>query len=113
MRILTYILALWLSPALLGAVPLEQAPIVPKAKKLEETGRYESPKNFADTVKWYERSLKRQGGARWYSIINSPKVRARHAASRSRKTAWQGINIYEVDGHVRIFVIPKAAEASD
>ena len=107
MRTLIICMALLMTSDVVLATPLEEAPVIPKAKTLAEPGRYESPRNFADTVKYYERALKRQGGARWYPIINSPKVKAKHAASRSKKTAWQGINIYEVDGHVRIFVIPR------
>ena len=109
--LLTLIFVLSPFNAAFGSPP-EEAPIIPNATKLEEIGRYESPRNFAETVKYYERALKRQGGARWYPIINSPKVKAKHAASRSSKTAWQGINIYELDGHVRIFVIPRQEDAS-
>ena len=110
MRALMILTAVLMTASVALAIPLEEAPVIPKAKKLAEPGRYESPRNFADTVKYYERALKRQGGARWYPIINSPKVKAKHAASRFKKTAWQGINIYEVDGHVRIFVIPRHAD---
>ena len=87
--------------------PQTAATLVPGAKPLAEPGRYESSRSYDDTVDFYRRVFQRTGGVRWYNIVNQPTVKAKHVASLRSKTKWQGINIYERQGKVRIFIVPR------
>lgn len=82
------------------------APLVPGAIELEDIGRYESPRSFDDTVKYYERYFRGDRQRRWRHIVNLPTVRAQHVENKKQESGWLGINIYEHRGKVRIYVIP-------
>ncbi len=88
--------------------PLD-APLVPGASSVGEPGRYRSPRNFDDTLDFYERLFK-TGGARWRSIVNLPGIKAKHLESTRRSTKWEGINLYEYKGQVRLYVVPRDAK---
>ena len=88
-----------------------EAPLVPGAIPLEEAGRYTSPRNYDDTVNYYQRYFRSKGGARWHHIVNLPSIKAKHIKSLRKSTLWEGINIYEAKGQVRFFVIPRAVPA--
>lgn len=92
--------------ALAGADNVE-APIVSGARALGEPGRYESAKSFDSTIEWYKRKFKTTGGVRWRSIVNLPSIKAKHLQSVRKRTNWAGINIYEHQGRVRLFVVPR------
>jgi hypothetical protein len=108
-------MSLWLALFLLAApaeerpapAALTEAPIIPGAIPLSEPGRYQSPRNYPETLDYYRRLFARTGGVRWRNIVNQPDIRAKHAASLRRKTRWQGLNIYEKQGHVRIYVVQR------
>ena len=40
------------------------------------------------------------------SIVNQPGVKAVHIANPSGKGAWEGLNVYEANDEVRIYVVP-------
>ncbi len=87
------------------------APVVPGATPTGEPGRYESPKTYDDTLTHYKWYFKTRGGVRWRNVVNLPQIRAKHIESTRPKTRWQGLNIYEMQGKVRIFVVPRDPEA--
>lgn len=91
--------------------PPQKAPLVPDAAPLAETGRYESKRTFDEVLEFYKRTFKSTSGLRWHSVINQPGIKAKHIASLRKKTDWEGINIYEVGGRTRIYVIPREAPA--
>jgi len=103
---------LLLTSSTLTEDPLTNAPLVPGAVPLEESGRYESSRNFDDTVQYYYRKFRGTGLARWKNIVNLPTVRAKHLQSKQSSSKWAGINIYESEGKVRIYVIARP-ESSD
>jgi hypothetical protein len=39
--------------------------------------------------------------------VTLPSIKAKHIECLRKKTRWEGINIYEKQGEVRIFVIPR------
>jgi len=92
---------------LLTAEPHIKAPIIQDAVALEEEGRWESPRSYDDTLKYYRRVFRYSGGVRWRHIVNLPGIKANHLQSLRKKTEWSGINIYEDQGHVRIYVIKR------
>ena len=83
------------------------APVVPGATALGEPGRYESPRTWDDTLAFYKYYFKREGGVRWRNVVNLPGIKAKHIQSLRNRTKWMGINIYDKQGHIRIFVIPR------
>jgi hypothetical protein len=94
--------------ASLGAAdPALDAPVVPGATQLEEPGRYRSPRTFDDTLDFYQRLFNQPGVVRWRTIVNLPGIRAKHIENLRKKTKWEGINIYEYKGEVRLYVIPR------
>ena len=86
-----------------------EAPLVPGAIPMDEAGRYTSPRNYDDTVNYYQRYFRSTGGVRWHHIVNLPSVKAKHLKSLKKSTLWEGINIYEAKGQVRFYVIPRSA----
>jgi len=98
--------ALWISLSPVGDGYLD-APIIPGAQQLSEPGRYESPKTWEDTLTYYKWHFKSRGGVRTRNIVNLPHIRAKYIQSTRKSTKWQGLNIYEKNGHVRIFVVPR------
>ena len=96
------------TPHVLRAAELpETPPIIPGAIPLDEPGRYQSPRTYDETLRYYERLFRRTGGVRWRTIVNRPGIRAVHAQSLRQRTRWEGINIYELNGDVRIYVVPR------
>jgi len=83
------------------------APLTPGAIALAEPGRYQSTVSFDDTITFYKRAFRRAGGVRWRSIINLPGIKAMHLQSTKLDSPWEGINIYEKQGQVRLFVIKR------
>jgi hypothetical protein len=91
-------------------VPVD-APLPGAAVPLEEKGRYKITRSYEETLDFYRRLFNQTGGVRWRNVVTLPSIKAKHIESLRKKTRWEGINIYEKQGEVRVFVIPR--EASD
>jgi hypothetical protein len=39
-------------------------------------------------------------------VVNQPGVKAVHISNPSGRGAWEGLNIYEANDEVRIYVVP-------
>jgi hypothetical protein len=92
--------------ALLAADDSERvygAPMVPNARKIED-GRYVSPRTYDDTLEFYEKLYKGSNAVRFRAIINAPSVKAVHMQNL-KGGAWLGINIYELNGQTRLYVV--------
>lgn len=87
-----------------------EAPVPAGSVPLAEHGRYRSARPYDDTLDFYRRIFAQTGGVRWRNIINVPGIKAKHVDSLRKKTNWEGINIYEKQGEVRIFVLPRDAQ---
>ncbi|MFC1611954.1 hypothetical protein ACFL6C_13415 [Myxococcota bacterium] len=70
-------------------------------------GRYRSSRSYDETLEYYKRLFRRTGGVRWHNIVNLPGIKARNIQSLRKKTDWEGINLYENGGEVRIFVMAR------
>ncbi len=92
--------------AVTSELPVD-APIVPGATEMDETGRYVSPRSYTETLEFYTQSFKRTGGIQWHNIVNLPGIKAKNIESLRQKTNWEGINIYEIGGRAHIFVIKR------
>lgn len=67
--------------------------------------RYRSPSSYADTLAFYAKAYK---GSPRKTIINQPGIRAVHIVNDG-KGDWEGLNVYELDGETRIFIVPRDA----
>ncbi len=80
------------------------------AEKVGEN-RYRVPGDFEAAQKYYK-TVYPSGQYPRKSIVNQPGIKAVHISNPSGKK-WEGINIYQANDEVRIFVIvapePKAA----
>jgi hypothetical protein len=83
-------------------VPLPQG-VVP----LEEPGRYRSSRSYDETIDYYERQFRRVGGIRWHNVVSLPGIKAKNIECLRKTANWEGINVYDNAGEVRIYVIPR------
>ena len=90
--------------------PPQEAPLPKDVVPLDEPGRYRASRSFDETLDYYQRELKRVSGIRWYNVVNLPGVKAKNITCLRKKTKWEGINIYETRGEVRLYVIPREVE---
>jgi hypothetical protein len=90
----------------LSAQEFVDAPVMKEAVPLEEPGRYRSPRSFDETLDYYQRVFQ-GGGVRWRNVVNLPGIKAKHVENLRKKAKWEGINIYEYKGEVRIYVVPR------
>lgn len=80
------------------------APLPEYARKVAEH-RYRAPSDFDGTMKFYKTALPASQYPR-KNIVNQPGVKALHIANTSGKGGWEGLNIYEANEEVRIYVVP-------
>ena len=95
------VLVLWSFGALAEQVMGAQIP--DGAQKVGEN-RYRSNEDFKGTLKRYDGIYPKSVFPR-RSIVNQPGVKAVHIVNPSGKN-FEGINIYEANDEVRIYVVP-------
>jgi len=69
--------------------------------------RYRSPNDYDGTLKYYKTVYPSAQYPR-KAVVNQPGVKAIHIANPSGRGAWEGLNIYEANDEVRIYVVPAA-----
>jgi hypothetical protein len=74
------------------------------ARKVAER-RYKSSSDFEGTLKFYKNIYPATSHPR-KNIVNQPGVKAIHIPNTSGKGGWEGLNIYEANDEVRIYVVP-------
>jgi hypothetical protein len=89
-------------PALAGNLVVRGAVLPPGSQQVGED-RYKSPSNYADTLTFYSKLYK--GNPR-KPIVNQPGIRGVHLVNDG-KGDWDGLNIYELEGETKIFVVPR------
>ncbi|HEY4221658.1 MAG TPA: hypothetical protein VGO62_09950, partial [Myxococcota bacterium] len=97
------LLALAVALVSLGAGPAfaEEYPkdlgldLMPWAKKIDEH-RFESPRDYEGTVKFFRDKWKTSKPVRWSHEVSVPAVKYIHVESMVDSTKWSGINIYEL-----------------
>lgn len=68
--------------------------------------RYRVPQNWDETLRFYRQSYPPRYTRR--AIADQPGVKALHIANPDAKAgSWEGLNVYEAKGEVRIFVLVK------
>ncbi len=74
-----------------------------KASKVGER-RYRCPQDWESTVKYFKTVYPTATYPR-RTIVNQPGVKAIHIANPSGK-GWAGLNVYEANDEVRVYVVP-------
>jgi hypothetical protein len=98
------LVALWVTGAAAEVVSGAQMP--DGAQKVGEN-RYRAPGDFEETLKYYRTVYPPQAYPR-RPIVNQPGVKAVHIVNPSGKN-FEGLNIYEANDEVRIYVVPAVA----
>ncbi|MCC7380645.1 MAG: hypothetical protein IT384_02385 [Deltaproteobacteria bacterium] len=81
------------------------------ATKVEgDQDRFKSKEDWDKTLRFFHNAYGKQAGIVWRSIASTPKVRAIHIANIKRGRSWEGINVYETNGAVFIYVIKAEPE---
>lgn len=100
------------APARAGSAAVKGAVLPPGSQQVGED-RFKSPSNYADTLTFYSKQYRNNPRK---SIVNQPGIRAVHLVNDGRGD-WEGLNIYELDGETKIFVVardsPKSASKSN
>jgi hypothetical protein len=66
--------------------------------------RFRASEDYDGTLRYY-RQVYPPGTYRWKAIVDQPGVKAEHI-ELERIKGVEGLNIYEANGEVRIFVVP-------
>ena len=108
-----YIAALVFSAGTLWSLPASAKDLVVKGAVLpggcQQVGedRYKSPSNYVDTMTWFTGPRGQYRSNPRKTIVNQPGIRGVHIVNDSGKGEWEGLNIYELDGETRIYVVSK------
>lgn len=97
----TVLLALWATGA--GAEVVSGAQLPDGSQKVGEN-RYRAPKDFEGTLDYYKNVYSTSSYPR-RQIVNQPGVKAVHISNPSGKN-FAGLNIYEANDEVRIYIVP-------
>ncbi|HUB08067.1 MAG TPA: hypothetical protein VMB50_13750 [Myxococcales bacterium] len=80
--------------------------ILPGGSREVGEDRYRSPEAFEETLKFYAKTYSQERYPR-RRIADLPGVRAIHLENPGHG-GWDGLNIYELNGETRIFVLARA-----
>lgn len=100
-------------PALAAGAPEELGlELVPYAKKIGER-RYQSQRDYDGTIKFFRDKFKGWKTIRWMREVSLPAVKYIHLENTNDKSAWEGVNIYQLkSGEVRFYVLPRVVKTA-
>lgn len=96
--------ALLASPAVADNVVVKGA-VLPPGSQLVGVDRYKSPSSYTDTLTWLNKQYRSYPHK---TIVNQPGIRGVHIVNEG-KGEWEGLNVYELEGETRIFVVTRDA----
>ncbi|MGO9063187.1 MAG: hypothetical protein ACLQIH_00445 [Myxococcaceae bacterium] len=67
--------------------------------------RYRVPQDWENTMKYFKTAYPSAQYPR-HTIVNQPGVKAIHLANPDGHGGWVGLNIYEANDEVRVYVVP-------
>jgi len=78
---------------------------LPDGSKAVEANRYRMQGSYADTLKYF-RTVYPPAKYPRKPIVNQPGIKAVHIANPApRPGGWEGLNVYELRGETRVFVL--------
>lgn len=81
--------------------------LIPWSKKVGER-RYESPRDYDGTIKFFKDKFKGYKNIKWTREVSLPAVKYIHLENTNDSSKWQSVNIYEFpDRRVRYFIMDK------
>ena len=93
-------------PVLVLAQVRPAGAVLPDGAEKVAENRYRIPKTWDETIRFYRQTYPPRYTRR--PIADQPGVKAVHIDNPDAKPgAWEGLNIYEAKGEVRIFVLVK------
>jgi hypothetical protein len=97
------------APAAAGAERVAGAALPDEARPVE-ANRYRVEKSYEETLKFYK-AIYPPGRYPRTTIVNQPGVKAVHIENPDVKPGgWDGLNVYELNGETRIFVLVSPKE---
>jgi hypothetical protein len=85
----------------------ELGAVLPDSARKVAEHRYRSGLDFEGTMKFYKTAYAANGtNYPRKAVVNQPGVKAIHIVNTSGKGQWEGLNIYEANDEVRIYVVP-------
>jgi hypothetical protein len=92
------------TPALVRAEKAAGAALPDEARQVEPN-RFRIDKNYDDTLKFYKVVYPPAKYPR-KAIVNQPGIKAVHIDNPEvRPGGWEGLNVYELNGETRVFVL--------
>jgi hypothetical protein len=67
--------------------------------------RYESHRDWTRTKSFLWQEFGQKKGIVWQRLESPPGVRTAHLANTLPGAAWSGINVYETEGRVHVFIL--------
>lgn len=94
----------WFVLLALAASPSGGPGVLPDSAHKVAENRYKAAGDFEAVMKWYKTALPVVAYPR-KQIVNQPGIKALHIANPTGKGGWEGLNIYENNDEVRIYVV--------
>jgi hypothetical protein len=101
---------LWAVPVLASAERVAGA-LLPDEARPVEPHRYRVEKTYDETLKFF-RSVYPPAKYPRRTIVNQPGIKAVHIENpeKARPGSWEGLNVYELQGETRVFVLVAPSE---
>ena len=93
-----------LSSGMAAAELLDGIQLPDKTTKVGER-RYRVPQDWENTMKYFKTAYPAAQFPR-RTIVNQPGVKAIHLSNPDGHGSWEGLNIYEANDEVRVYVVP-------
>jgi hypothetical protein len=104
------LVAAWLAAPAIAAAEQVAGAHLPDEAKLVEPNRFRVEKSYEDTLKFFK-TVYPPGKYRRHAIANQPGVKAVHIENPGAKPGgWEGLNVYELKGETRVFVLVAPSE---
>ncbi len=95
----------WFALAILVATAAAAEPgVFPDSARKVAENRYKATGDLESVMKFYKTALPSSAYPR-KQIVNQPGIKALHIANPSGRGGWEGLNIYENNDEVRIYVV--------
>ncbi|MBN2362148.1 MAG: hypothetical protein JXR83_22040 [Deltaproteobacteria bacterium] len=85
--------------------------IVPWSAKVGDD-RFRSPRDFRDTVKYYDKMFLGWKNVKKHREVNLPGIKYVHYENTNADSKWSGFNVYQAgpQGEVRIYVLRRIGD---